>query len=74
MLDGLSPAGTITEAFTWTTAGLTAGVAAGAALAGVLVEAASPHLAFAALGGGGLLAAVLVRGTARTALRPAVAV
>jgi hypothetical protein len=74
MLDQLAPAGTLTEAFTWTTAGMTAGVAAGAALAGAIVEAASPTLAFAALGGGGLLAAVLVRATARSALRPVVAV
>src|SRR5215208_1774242 len=70
MLDQLAPAGTLTEAFTWTTAGVTAG----AALAGAIVEAASPTLAFAALGGGGLLAAVLVRATARSALRPVVAV
>jgi predicted MFS family arabinose efflux permease len=74
MLDHLAPPGTLTEAFTWTTAGMTAGVAAGATLAGAIVEAASPTLAFAALGGGGLLAAVLVRATARSALRPVVAV
>jgi hypothetical protein len=74
MLDRLAPAGTLTEAFTWTTAGMTAGVAVGAALAGVIVETASPSLAFAALGGGGLFAAALVRAAARGALRPAVAV
>jgi len=74
MLDHLAPPGTLTEAFTWTTAGLTGGMAAGAALAGVLAEHASPAVAFAALGGGGVLAAVLVRGTAHGALRPAVTV
>ena len=72
MLDHLAPAGTLTEAFTWTTAGLTAGIAVGAALAGVLAEQASPSAAFAALGGGGVLAAVIVRSAARGPLRPAV--
>ena len=74
MLDHLAPAGTLAEAFTWTTTGLTAGIASGAALAGVLVESASPSTAFAVLGGGGILAAVIVRATAHGALRPAVAV
>ena len=72
MLDHLAPEGTLTEAFTWTTAGLTAGMATGAALAGVLAEHASPSAAFAALGGGGVLAAVIVRSAARGPLRPAV--
>ena len=53
---------------------LTAGIASGAALAGVLVESASPSTAFALLGGGGVMAAVIVRATAHGALRPAVAV
>jgi len=74
MLDHLAPAGTLAEAFTWTTTGLTAGIASGAALAGILVESASPSTAFAVLGGGGILAAVIVRTTAHGALRPAVAV
>ena len=74
MLDHLAPEGTLTEAFTWTTAGLTAGVAIGAAIAGALAEGASPQLAFALLGAGGLLAAALVRAAARGPLRAAVAV
>jgi MFS family permease len=74
MLDRLAPAGTLTEAFTWTTAGMTAGVAAGAAVAGAIVESATPSLAFALLGGGGVLAALVVRATAPGALRPALAV
>jgi len=74
MLDHLAPAGTLAEAFTWTTTGLTAGIASGAAVAGVLVESASPSTAIAVLGGGGILAAVIVRATAHGALRPAVAV
>ena len=64
MLDHLAPAGTLTEAFTWTTAGLTAGIALGSTLAGAIVEAASPAAAMAALGGGGLLAAGLARAAA----------
>jgi predicted MFS family arabinose efflux permease len=39
--------GTITEAFTWTSTGITAGIATGAALSGVLVEAGGPGTAFA---------------------------
>ena len=74
MLDRLAPAGTLTEAFTWTTAGMTAGIAAGAVLAGAIVESATPSLAFALLGGGGVLAALVVRAAAPGALRPAVAV
>ena len=73
MLDALAPAGTLTEAFTWTTAGLTSGIAAGAALAGAIVESSSPSLAFALLGGGGVLAAVLVRASAAGPLRESAA-
>lgn len=73
MLDHLAPEGTLAEAFTWTTTGLTAGMAVGAALAGVLAEHASPSAAFAVLGGGGVLAALVVRATAHGALRPVVA-
>ncbi len=62
MLDGLAPAGTLTEAFTWTSTGMAAGFATGSALAGALVEAASPGVALAVLGGGGVLAALVVRG------------
>jgi MFS family permease len=74
MLDNLAPPGTLTEAFTWTTAGMTAGIALGAALAGAIVDSSSPSLAFALLGGGGVLAALLVRASAAGSLRPAVAV
>ena len=64
MLDDVAPPGALTEAFTWTTAGLTAGISSGAALSGALVESASPSLAFAVFGAGGLLAAGLVRAAA----------
>jgi hypothetical protein len=69
MLDGLAPAGTITEAFTWTTTGMVAGAAAGSALAGTIVEASSPGVAMALLGGGGVLAALVVRAAATGPLR-----
>jgi len=69
MLDVLAPAGTLTEAFTWTTAGTTAGVALGAAVAGAIVESADPSLAFALLGGGGVVAALVVRAAASGPLR-----
>jgi len=72
MLDQLAPAGTLAEAFTWTTTGLTAGIALGAALAGVLAEHASPATALAVLGAGGLAAAAVVHASAPGALRPAV--
>lgn len=69
MLDGLAPAGTLTEAFTWTSTGMTAGVAAGSALAGVIVDGASPGIAMAVLGAGGMLAALVVRAAAAGPLR-----
>jgi len=72
MLDQLAPAGTLAEAFTWTTTGLTAGIALGAALAGVLADHASPALALGLLGAGGFAAAAVVHASAPGALRPAV--
>jgi MFS family permease len=69
MLDDLAPAGTITEAFTWTSTGLAVGIAAGSAMAGAVVEASSPAIATAALGAGGVLAALLVRAAAAGPLR-----
>jgi hypothetical protein len=71
MLDGLAPAGTLTEAFTWTATGMVGGSAAGSALAGALVEVASPGVAMAMLGGGGVLAGLLVRAAATGPLRTA---
>jgi MFS family permease len=60
MLDHLAPRGTLTEAFTWTSTGLTAGVAVGSAFAGALTEALSPGAAMGLLGAGGVLAGGLV--------------
>jgi MFS family permease len=70
MLDHLAPAGTLTEAFTWTQTGMVVGVAAGSAIAGALVEATSPGFAMALLSAAGLLAALLVRAAAAGPLRP----
>jgi MFS family permease len=64
MLDHLAPAGTLTEAFTWTQTGIVIGVAIGSAAGGALVEATSPALAVGALSAGGVLAALLVRAAA----------
>ena len=69
MLDDLAPAGTITEAFTWTSTGIAIGIAAGSTLAGALVDTASPAVAMAALGAGGVLAALVVRAAATGPLR-----
>ena len=71
MLDDLAPTGTLTEAFTWTSTGIAMGIAAGSAIAGVVVDAASPAVAMAALGAGGVLAALLVRAAATGPLRAA---
>jgi MFS family permease len=71
MLDDLAPTGTLTEAFTWMSTGISVGIAAGSAVAGALVEAASPTLAMAVLGGGGVLAGLLVRAAATGPLRAA---
>ena len=73
MLDALAPAGTITEAFTWTSTGMTAGLAIGAAVAGAIVDGAPAGVAFAVLGAAGLLAAALVRVATPGPLRPAAA-
>ncbi len=66
----LAADGTATEAFTWLGSGLYAGAASGAALAGLLVGAASPHAAFAA---GALAIGLAGLGVAafRSVLRPA---
>jgi hypothetical protein len=73
LLDRVAPPGTLTESFTWLSTGMTSGVAAGSAIAGTLVDAASPALALALLGVGGIGAAAFLRATAGTALRPALA-
>lgn len=55
LVDDHAPAGATAEAFTWNTAALVAGIAAGSAVAGVVVDAAGVSVAFA---GSALAAAV----------------
>lgn len=69
MLDRLAPSGTMTESFTWLSTGLTAGLALGSAIAGTLADTASPGVALAVLGAGGVAAAAWLRLGAWSALR-----
>ena len=55
LVDTAAPEGTVTEAFTWLTTGIAAGLAGGSALAGVLAEGPGA-------GAGFVLAAVGARG------------
>jgi len=48
LVDGLAPPGTATEAYTWLSTGIAAGLALGATLSGVLAEAQGAGAAFAA--------------------------
>jgi MFS family permease len=73
LLDRLALPGTLTEAFTWVSTGMVVGAAAGGALAGHLVESASPAAGLA-LGGVGLLGAAVAgatQGILRGDARPA---
>lgn len=60
LLDHIVPDGQLTEAFTWTSTGITAGVAAGNVLAGLMIDHGSPGLAIGLLGGFTALTAVVV--------------
>jgi MFS family permease len=71
MLDTLAPSGTLTEAFTWLSTGLGAGIASGSALAGALVDAVSPTAAVAVCGLCGVIGALLVALAARKPLASA---
>jgi MFS family permease len=65
----VAPTGTATEAFAWTTTALGAGVAVGAAIAGVVVDAGGPAVAFAVAGALTLPAAAVAVVSAPTAAR-----
>lgn len=60
LLGEAAPRGTVTEAFTWATCGITGGIAAGSALAGTLAEQ-SPHGPFLVVIAVGVAAAALGR-------------
>src|SRR4051794_41930617 len=62
LVGGVAPAGMRTEAYTWPVTSFVGGIAAGAALAGSLVEGPGWRTAFlvaAALAGGGAVLAVI---------------
>jgi MFS family permease len=69
----LAPGGAVTEAFTWLSTGVTAGFAAGGAIAGVLVQHASIDAALLTTASFALLAAVVLY-LRRATLREAVGV
>jgi predicted MFS family arabinose efflux permease len=58
MVEGLAPPGTVTEAYTWLSTGIAAGLALGAVASGALAEAHGAGSAFAAAGAACALAAV----------------
>ena len=58
MVDGVAPAGTVTEAYTWLTTGIAAGLALGAAVTGALAESHGAGAAFATAAAACALAAV----------------
>jgi len=66
LVDELAPAGTVTEAFAWVITAFLIGSSTGSAVAGALVDRASPAVAFVAGAASTVLAAVLVaRGVRR---------
>ena len=77
MVEQVAPEGTVTEAFAWLATALSVGTAAGASVAGILVEQAGPAAAFVLAGIAGavaLLTTVLGAATdavSRASRRPA---
>jgi predicted MFS family arabinose efflux permease len=76
LVGAVAPAGTMTEAFTWTTAAMFGGIATGSAVSGSLVDTAGVGAPFAAACAAAALAAALAalahrRTQPRTALEPA---
>src|SRR5918993_1201369 len=59
LVDRLSPAGTVTEAFTWVLTGFLTGQSIGASLAGMLIDASGPWMALFAATASLALAAVV---------------
>jgi hypothetical protein len=59
LVESVVPRSALTEALTWTTTGLTVGVTAGSALAGVAVDSWGPRAAFAVPCAAAVLAALL---------------
>jgi MFS family permease len=59
LLSGSAPAGTVTEAFAWSTSGIFGGAALGAAAGGVLVERSGPEAGLLLTAGAGAAALLL---------------
>jgi MFS family permease len=59
LVEEVAPPGTLTEAYTWLSTGVGAGVAGGAALAGTLAESSGPAAAFAFAGAAAAAGAAL---------------
>jgi predicted MFS family arabinose efflux permease len=66
MVDGVAPDGTVTEAFAWLATAMAVGTAAGASVAGVLVEQSGPAAAFVLAGIAGAVALVMTIARAGT--------
>ncbi len=60
MVADVAPEGTLTESYTWVSTGITAGMAGGAALAGVVVDGFSTHAAIAGAAGAVVIATLIV--------------
>jgi predicted MFS family arabinose efflux permease len=73
LVDRVAPAGQETEAFAWMSTAISFGLAAGSAVAGILVDAAGPGAGFAAAAAAGLLAFAITsaRRTSLPAPQPA---
>lgn len=71
LVDRLAPEGTLTEAFTWIVTALVSGVAAGNALAGAVVDAASWRTAIVATAAVAAAGAVVALTRRRTLVAPA---
>jgi len=69
LVDTAAPEGTVTEAFTWLTTGIAAGLAGGSALAGVLAEGPGAGAAFL-VAAVGAAAAALFAGARRGTIMP----
>jgi predicted MFS family arabinose efflux permease len=70
LVDGVAPAGTVTEAFTWLTTGIAAGLAAGSGLGGALAQSSGADAAFLVVVAAGAGAAAFAA-TRRHTLEPA---
>jgi MFS family permease len=74
LIGALAPAGAAAEAFTWQTAALVGGIAAGSALGGALIQLGGARLAFVlACAGVAFACALAVAGARRPGEQPAIA-